>query len=224
MGPMDVRQKKVLGVFLVTIFFWMTGEWFHLDTTTVCLAGAMLLLLPKVEVLDWRTVISHLNYNVLFIAGGGLSLGNLLLKNGTAAWLANCIFLSFPCSSCPQWFSWPVCSFSASSSMFFRGDHSDVHHTPPHHPDPEPGCGLSRTCHGFCRLYGDQRLPRPPVLLHHFQYPGLWHRKSAFLGFSADRAAHFPAGLFGLHSVESYHILKNPKVLFCKLFYNTSIL
>lgn len=92
MGPMDVRQKKVLGVFLVTIFFWMTGEWFHLDTTTVCLAGAMLLLLPKVEVLDWRTVISHLNYNVLFIAGGGLSLGNLLLKNGTAAWLANCIF------------------------------------------------------------------------------------------------------------------------------------
>lgn len=96
LGPMDARQKKVLAVFLATIFFWMTGEWFHLDATTVCLAGALLLLLPGMDVLDWRTVCPRLNYDILFIAGGGLSLGNLLLKNGAATWLATTIFSRLP--------------------------------------------------------------------------------------------------------------------------------
>ena len=67
MGPMDRRQKKVLLVFLLAIFFWMTGEFFH----------------------------SHINYDILLIAGGGISLGNLLMENGTAAWLASRAFSCF---------------------------------------------------------------------------------------------------------------------------------
>ena len=95
MGPMDRRQKKVLLVFLLAIFFWMTGEFFQIDATVTCLAGALLLLLPGVDGLSWKEASSHINYDILLIAGGGISLGNLLMENGTAAWLANRAFSCF---------------------------------------------------------------------------------------------------------------------------------
>ncbi|WP_278675498.1 DASS family sodium-coupled anion symporter [Acidaminococcus fermentans] len=95
MGPMDRRQKKVLLVFLLAIFFWMTGDLFQIDATTTCLASALLLLLPGVGGLTWKEASSHINYDILLVAGGGISLGNLLMENGTAAWLANQAFACF---------------------------------------------------------------------------------------------------------------------------------
>ena len=95
MGPMDRRQKKVLLVFLLAIFFWMTGDFFQIDAATTCLASALLLLLPGVDGLSWKEAASHINYDILLVAGGGISLGNLLMENGTAAWLANRAFACF---------------------------------------------------------------------------------------------------------------------------------
>lgn len=71
MGPMDRRQKKVLLVFLLAIFFWMTGDFFQIDATTTCLASALLLLLPGVDGLSWKEAASHINYDILLVAGGG---------------------------------------------------------------------------------------------------------------------------------------------------------
>jgi len=89
MGPMSYAQRYTLIVFLIAIFFWFTGSLFHVAASTVCVTGALLLLLPEIGVLDWKTASKHINGNVLLIAGGGMALGILLMANGTAAYLAD---------------------------------------------------------------------------------------------------------------------------------------
>jgi solute carrier family 13 (sodium-dependent dicarboxylate transporter), member 2/3/5 len=63
-----------------------------LDTTVVCLLGACLLFLPRFGVIDWSDANKGVSWQVLPIAGGGVSLGDILLKTGAANWLANSIF------------------------------------------------------------------------------------------------------------------------------------
>lgn len=93
MGSMTYDQRYTLIVFLIAIFFWFTGSLFQVAASTVCVTGALLLLLPEVGVLDWKTACSHINGNVLLIAGGGMALGTLLMENGTAAYLADQVML-----------------------------------------------------------------------------------------------------------------------------------
>ncbi|MGY3550671.1 sodium-dependent dicarboxylate transporter 2/3/5 [Bradyrhizobium sp. USDA 4472] len=92
MGPMSSAEWRALIVFVLVTCLWATQGLTGLDTTVVCLMGACLLFLPGFGVMDWSDANKGVSWQVLLIAGGGVSLGDILLKTGAANWLANSIF------------------------------------------------------------------------------------------------------------------------------------
>ncbi len=92
MGSMSSAEWRALTVFVLVTCLWATQGLTGLDTTVVCLMGACLLFLPRFGVIDWSDANKGVSWQVLLIAGGGVSLGDILLKTGAANWLANSIF------------------------------------------------------------------------------------------------------------------------------------
>lgn len=97
LGPMARQQKEVLLVFLGTIILWFTekipdfaanviGFRGHgISSGVVALIGAsMLFLLGLLEEKDIRRV----NWSAVLIIGGGIVLGDVLVKSGVSDWIA----------------------------------------------------------------------------------------------------------------------------------------
>jgi len=92
MGTTTGPEWRALSVFLLVVVGWVTQAWTGLDTTVVCLVGVGLLFLPKFGMLDWPYVNRHISWQVILVAGGGISLGDILMRTGAAKWLAVSIF------------------------------------------------------------------------------------------------------------------------------------
>ena len=94
LGPISLNEKKAMFVFLLVVVLWVTGGWTKIDTTISCLVGVVMLFLPKLGFLNWKETEKAISWQVLLVAGGGISLGEILMKTGAAKWLATTIFHS----------------------------------------------------------------------------------------------------------------------------------
>ncbi len=92
MGKTTSAEWRALSIFLLITFLWATQNFTKLDTTVVCLLGDVLLFVPKFGVISWEDANKGVSWQVLLIAGGGISLGEILMKTGAAKWLATTIF------------------------------------------------------------------------------------------------------------------------------------
>lgn len=91
-GPMSAEEKRTLAVFIGVIVFWMTGEWTKIDVLVTCLVGVVMLFLPKFGVLKWSDAQKGVSWQIVLVAGGGIAMGDILMKTGAAKWLAVTIF------------------------------------------------------------------------------------------------------------------------------------
>lgn len=90
MGPITMPEKKLLAVSLLLLFFWVTEKKLHpFDTTTVTIAGIMIMMLPRIGVMSWKDAVPHINWGTIALFGVGISLGSALLKSKAAIWLAH---------------------------------------------------------------------------------------------------------------------------------------
>lgn len=90
MGPISVPEKKLLFISILLLCFWVTEKKLHpFDTTTVTIAGIMLMMLPRIGFMTWKEAVPHINWGTVALFGVGISLGSALLKSGAAIWLAN---------------------------------------------------------------------------------------------------------------------------------------
>ena len=101
MGPMKYDEIYTLVVFLLVVVGWATGKIIKIDTTTICMAGSLLLFIPKFGVLKWKQASPHINYSILLVVGGGIGLGTLLMKTGASKWLAAQAFQAFGLQALP---------------------------------------------------------------------------------------------------------------------------
>jgi len=92
MGRTTAAEWRTLAIFLLVVAGWVSQTWTKLDTTIVCLIGAGLLFLPKIGVINWSDANREISWQVVLVCGGGITLGDLLIKTGAAAWIANAIF------------------------------------------------------------------------------------------------------------------------------------
>jgi len=92
LGKMSATEWRTLAVFILIVGVWATGAWTKIDATVACLAGIVLLFLPKFGVINWGDANKGISWQVVLICGGGISLGDILMKTGAAKWLAVTIF------------------------------------------------------------------------------------------------------------------------------------
>ena len=79
---MTGAEWRALPVFVSVTVLWATQGITGLDTTVICLAGACLLFLPKFGVIDWGDANKNVSWQVVLVAGGGISLGDILMRTG----------------------------------------------------------------------------------------------------------------------------------------------
>lgn len=81
MGPMSGNERRMLGVFVVTLVLWATGQWIGINATAVALAGVASLVI--LGVLDWDDVLGERGaWDALVWFGGLVSLAAGLGKLG----------------------------------------------------------------------------------------------------------------------------------------------
>lgn len=92
LGPLSSIEKRAMIVFSLVVILWITGGWTKIDPTTAVLGGILLLFIPKFGFMTWADVNKSMSWQLIFVAGGGISLGVILMETGAAKWFAVTIF------------------------------------------------------------------------------------------------------------------------------------
>jgi DASS family divalent anion:Na+ symporter len=81
MGPMTRSERRMVGVFVLLLTLWLTGEWHGISATAVAYLGVSLLLILRV--LDWRDVLGETGaWDALVWFGGLVALAAALQDAG----------------------------------------------------------------------------------------------------------------------------------------------
>lgn len=92
LGPMTMREWKLLTVVLVLLGFWSTEKVLHdFDTSSTTIAAIALMLLPRVGVMDWKASQKGFPWGTVVLFAVGISVGTALLRTQAAGWLATLI-------------------------------------------------------------------------------------------------------------------------------------
>jgi anion transporter len=83
-GPMTAKEKKIAWIFFITIVLWGTENWHHIDANTITVFATLLLFLTRVA--TWKEMSDRVQWGTLVLFGIGISIGEVLLKTGAAAW------------------------------------------------------------------------------------------------------------------------------------------
>jgi sodium-dependent dicarboxylate transporter 2/3/5 len=85
MGPLDIKQKFLLGVFVLIIACWLSESWHHVPPAIVALGGVFVLFFSS---LIKQEDLNQINWNALLTFGGGMAIGTLLVDTGVSDWIA----------------------------------------------------------------------------------------------------------------------------------------
>lgn len=88
LGAMTAREKRLLAIMVITVLLWATGSWHPIDTSTVAILAMLAVLMPWIGVASWKDVAGKVDWGTVMLFGGAISLGQLLLSSGAAAWVA----------------------------------------------------------------------------------------------------------------------------------------
>lgn len=97
MGPPKPEEKKVMMLFISAIILWLldsflplSGDWLYI----VAVFLTIFLVLPKVGFMTWKEAQREIGWDVLFLVGGGLSMGAGLKATGAITYVANILSAS----------------------------------------------------------------------------------------------------------------------------------
>ncbi|KWW17321.1 MULTISPECIES: DASS family sodium-coupled anion symporter [Peribacillus] len=91
LGSFSLAEKKATIIFLLTVFLWATGDYqegwfgFEISTAQTAVIAALLCLLPKVGMLEWKD--ANIKWELMIFAAGAYAAGNALDDSGGAVWL-----------------------------------------------------------------------------------------------------------------------------------------
>ncbi|WP_071460585.1 SLC13 family permease [Bacillus massilinigeriensis] len=91
LGSFSVAEKKASAIFILTVLLWATGDYhdawfgFEISTEQTAVIAALLCLLPKVGMLEWKD--ANIKWELMIFAAGAYAAGNALDESGGAVYL-----------------------------------------------------------------------------------------------------------------------------------------
>ncbi len=93
LGPLSSTEKKISGIFILTLLLWIFETRVNFDTTSTALLSGFLLLMPFIGLgKSDREMLKKVNWDVIILFGASLSLAKAITKTGAGKWLAQFIF------------------------------------------------------------------------------------------------------------------------------------
>ncbi len=80
MGPMTFSEKRAVLYFLIALALWSTDMWHHFNSTYVAFLAVILILAPKIGVLEWKKAERGIPWELYVYFGGVLTLSAALVK------------------------------------------------------------------------------------------------------------------------------------------------
>lgn len=87
LGPLDVVDKKMIGVFCFLLICWIASNWTGWDATAISVMGMVIMFLPGIDLLTWQEFVDGVSWNVVLLIGGVQSLAGGMSAKGASAWL-----------------------------------------------------------------------------------------------------------------------------------------
>ncbi len=91
MGSMSFEEKKVLALFSTAIVLWLMDTFIPVMSGWLYVVAVLLTLiivLPKIGFMSWGQAQKEIGWDVLFLVGGGMSMGAGLSATGVIDWMA----------------------------------------------------------------------------------------------------------------------------------------
>lgn len=93
LGPVSIREKKALVIFLLTLLLWATGDYqkawfgFEISTEQTAVLSMLLCLLPGIGVIKWKE--ANIKWDLMIFSAGAYAVGNAVDDSGAASWVIN---------------------------------------------------------------------------------------------------------------------------------------
>ena len=101
-GSMSKNQRVLSVILIVLLALWITDFIHHISPAWIALGGAVLLLLPGINIVDSRQFNGSINYGSLFFVAGILGLGGMVSHSGLGDILARNLIAILPLGEdCP---------------------------------------------------------------------------------------------------------------------------
>ena len=124
LGKISIKERILIGVCLLMLFLWVTGDQFKIDTTLVALLGLSLLLLTNI--LTWEDILQEKeSWNTLLWLSILLMLSSMLQECGFAHWISQNIASPLQTISTPYAFVF-LCLLYFYSHYLFAGNVAHV--------------------------------------------------------------------------------------------------
>lgn len=89
----ELKEKLVVVIIFIMVILWILSSWFpNLNVTVIAICGLAVMFLPGIDILSWKDFKDEVSWDVILMVGCVLCIGNLILKNGVAAWFAEIMF------------------------------------------------------------------------------------------------------------------------------------
>lgn len=85
LGPLSMKEKMCALIIIITMVLWITSPVHGISAAIIGLMGGFLMF---VFVYDWRFFRNRMNWAVIFLIGGAISLANALTATGASSWMA----------------------------------------------------------------------------------------------------------------------------------------
>ena len=93
LGPMESREIKAIVIVLITIILWFAGTWISaLNTTVVAGCAFMLMFMPGIDLMDWKSYVREADWNLLLMVGSVSITMGCVNTTGAMTWIADKLF------------------------------------------------------------------------------------------------------------------------------------
>ena len=89
--PMSAQEKGLAALLLLALAFWATDALHHISPAWISMAAGVLLLLPRIGLVDTKEFNTQVNFGSMIYVGGVIGLGALVDQSGLGGRLADLI-------------------------------------------------------------------------------------------------------------------------------------
>lgn len=93
--PFSGREKSALTLIGITILLWLTEPLHGFDIAFVTILMSFIMMLPKLELISWKTGLKSVSWSLIFFVAGATALGGLLVDYGVTDYFQNILMNMF---------------------------------------------------------------------------------------------------------------------------------
>lgn len=80
--PVSSKEKQLTWVLVALLFFWSTDFWHHISPAWVAMAGSIVLMLPRVNIVTAEHFNSKINFSSVFFVAAFIGMGAVINDSG----------------------------------------------------------------------------------------------------------------------------------------------